>query len=280
MPGRYAQGVAFLIGQQNEALRRGDAEALAKAGERLARFMAASVAAASGAAQAQASCRERPPALAAEIAEPMARAAGPAPASQAAPTSTTNRYSIASATLAEAYAYLVQHLPGTKQEPEFMLAVSGTMVDEVRTLDRLIEVRMDCQSFGQAAFDMQDFTRIAVALFEHGQELHAVFHSHRFGGVPTPSGTDMRLQSVLEEGGEQSGYPAIQAIFSEDGYVRFFAKERPFRIEIHGTGVRPVDGQPNTFRIVQFSTLPHPAPAAATAGRGDGVRSLPAPARR
>ena len=102
---------------------------------------------------------------------------------------------------------------------------------------------------------MQDFTRIAVSLHEHGQALHAIFHSHRFTGPPHPSGTDDRLQRIIEEG----GYPAIQAVFSEDGYVRFFARQRKFAVEVHGKGVKSVER--DLFRIVQFSALPHPASA-------------------
>lgn len=183
-----------------------------------------------------------------------------------------HRYVISSATLAEAHAYLTQHRPGARSEPEYMLAVTGILVDSVRTLERLIEVRMSQQSSGRASFDMQAFMEIALTLYEHGQHLHAVFHSHRFAGPPAPSGTDTRLQGILEEG----GYPAIQAVFSEDGWVRFFANNRQFTIEIHGTGATVIDGHPNTFRIVQFDTLPHPAVAAAPRGRIDSLRSLQA----
>jgi len=198
--------------------------------------------------------------------------ATPAPPARGEPSPKTHRYVISSATLAEAYAYLTQHRPGAHPEPEYMLAVTGILVDGVRTLERLIEVKMSHQSSVRACFDIQAFMKIALTLYEHGQHLHAVFHSHRFAGPPAPSGTDTRLQGILEEG----GYPAIQVVFSEDGWVRFFANDRQFAIEIHGTGAEAIDGQPNTFRIVQFDTLPHPAVAPATRGRGDGLRSLQA----
>lgn len=187
-----------------------------------------------------------------------------------------HRYVVSSATLAEAHAYLTQHLPGAHNEPEWMLAVSGVEVNGVRTLERLIEVRLASQSFGQASFDMEDFTRVAVLLHEHGLALHAILHSHRFGGPPSPSATDTRLQATLEEG----GYPAIQAVFSEDGYVRFFANERRFVVHVYGKGVVPVHGSPALYRIVQFGTLPHPAAASAAPRRGAGLRSLPASAGR
>jgi proteasome lid subunit RPN8/RPN11 len=272
LPGRHAQGVALLLEQQGEALRWGNAAEVAQATEALEQYLEASTAAEAAARRAFASslAKRRAP----EIGETRPGPSGvvtaqvsPRSALAAAPY----RYVIGSSTLAEAYGFLVQHLPGSRSEPEFMLAVTGVVVDGVRTLERLIEVPMDHQSFGKASFDMQAFNKIANLLYEHDQHLHAVFHSHRFSGPPAPSGTDKRLQTTLEE-----GYPAIQAVFSEDGYVRFFANQRPFAIEIHGKGVTPVDGQPNTFRITQFGTLPHASPAAAARGRGDGVRPISA----
>ena len=155
-----------------------------------------------------------------------------------------------------------------------MLAVTGLKRDHMLTLEHLIEVRLATQSGGQASFDMQDFTRVAVSLHEHGQALHAIFHSHRFSGPTHPSGTDDHLQRILEEG----GYPAIQAVFSEDGYVRFFARQRQFAVEVHGKGVERVEKY--LYRIIHFSTLPHPALATQGATRGDSLRSLPARAGR
>jgi hypothetical protein len=162
-------------------------------------------------------------------------------------------YCMASMTIAEAYAYLTQRLAIKNSEPEWMLAVSGLKHGDLYTLENLVEVRLSSQSVAQASFDMKDFTRIAVALYDHGQALHAIFHSHRFKGPPQPSGIDHNLQRILDEG----GYPAIQAVFSEDGYVRFFA-HKEFSIEIYGKGVVPLEHQTHLYRIVQFSTLPHP----------------------
>lgn len=177
----------------------------------------------------------------------------PAPAPAPAPAGPP-AYCIASTTLAEALAYLTRRLPGTHGEPEWMLAVTGLKLGNLRTLENLIEVQLASQSAGQAAFDINDFTRIAVLLHEHGQALHAIFHSHRFKGMPHPSGVDNTLQRILEEG----GYPAIQAVFSEDGYVQFFA-HRPYTLEVHGKGVMCIDQQTGLYRIIQFDTLPHPA---------------------
>lgn len=194
----------------------------------------------------------------------------PAPAPTPSPGAgeTLDIYWISSATLAEAYRFLTQRLPATGQEPEWMLAVTGIRNGHIRTLEHLIEVKLASQSAGQASFDMQDFTRIAVSLHEHGQALHAIFHSHRFSGPPHPSAVDDRLQRLLEEG----GYPAIQAVFSEDGYVRFFARQRRFAVQVYGKGVTCIDRAHFLYRLVHFSTLPHPI----IAGDQRALRSLPA----
>ncbi len=159
-------------------------------------------------------------------------------------------YIVSPLTLATAYAQLRRHHPGTQEEPEWMLAVTGVKHEQMRTLEQLIEVKLAKQSAVTAAFDMQDFTRIATTLYEKSQALHAIFHSHRFRGQPQPSPVDWRLQEILDQG----RYPAIQAVFSEDGYVRFFAR-RPFTVVVSGKGVDCVD--PNTFlyRITHFGTL-------------------------
>lgn len=155
------------------------------------------------------------------------------PSVPAASTDTTT-YRISSATLAAAYRYLTQRLPDRADaEPEWLLVVSGLKLPTgERTLETLIEIQLQQQDSSRAAFDMAAFTATAVTLHAHGQALHAIFHSHRFAGPPGPSGVDKALQRQLD-----AGYPAIQAVFSEDGYVRFFGGARPWQIEVHGRGV-------------------------------------------
>lgn len=173
----------------------------------------------------------------------------PAPAAAAKPTDNTT-YWISSATLATAYQYLLQKLPNGG-EPEWMLAVTGIKLPNgTRTLEHLMAIKLNRQNGVQAAFDMADFTRVAVMLHEHGQALHAILHSHRFAGPPGPSGVDLALQRQLDGG----GYPAIQAVFSEDGYVRFFAGAKPWQVQVHGSGVESCG--PGLWRIVERSVLP------------------------
>lgn len=197
----------------------------------------------------------------------------PAPAVPDLPSAEPS-YLVSSPVLAQAKALLTRHLPGAGSEPEWMLAVTGVKQASLHTLEHLIEVKLASQSSTKAAFDMQDFARIVMELQEQGLALHAIFHSHRFAGPPHPSGVDWHLQDLLDKG----GYPAIQAVFSEDGYVRFFAR-RPFSVTVYGKGVEDVDQESALYRITNFGTIPHAGDSSASRRDGIALRPLSAYSR-
>jgi hypothetical protein len=239
-----ADGAARRVRRLRLALSAGDVQAAQAFREELAGFMETAEAALA-----------LVPRLGTIVELPAADPALLEEAKPAAPASSPGvvTYWISSAALAQAHAFLVQHLPGGGGEPEWMLAATGLKWDGLRTLEHLIAVRLATQSGARASFDIQHFTAVALTLHGHGQQLHAVLHSHRFKGPPQPSGVDMRLQSVLDE------YPAIQAVMSEDGWVRFFGGERRFAVQVYGKGVKTDGKDPFLFRIVDFDTLPEPA---------------------
>jgi hypothetical protein len=84
-----------------------------------------------------------------------------------------------------------------------------------------------------------------IELDRQGERLLAVLHSHPGHGesATKPSSVDQTTQ----EGLEKMGYPAIGAIFSRDGFVRFFSVNRPFRVAVSGTGVERVGDR--VFRV-------------------------------
>lgn len=185
------------------------------------------------------------------------------------PVAETPVYVVSPVTLAQAFAHLTPRLPESGEEPEGMLAVTGVQQGGWRTLEHLIDVPLAKQSAATASFDMRQFARIAITLYEKGLALHAIFHSHRFAGQPQPSSVDWRLQDLLDQG----GYPAIQAVFSEDGYVRFFAR-RPFSVTVAGKGVQCVDQAASLFKLFHFDTLPGPGDALAHRPAGAALRPL------
>ncbi|MGQ9493709.1 MAG: hypothetical protein ACUVR2_08115 [Anaerolineae bacterium] len=161
-------------------------------------------------------------------------------------------YCVSSMTLHQCYQHLMQSKPNTNEEPEWMLAVTGLRIGPFLTLEHWLTVTLSHQSRAQAAADTGAFTQLMLKLDTFGQALHAIFHSHRFNGPPRPSGIDLNLQKTLE----QASYPAIQAVFSQDGYVRFFAWARPFEMLVYGQGVEKYERF--LYRLDQIGKIRNP----------------------
>ena len=148
------------------------------------------------------------------------------------------RYRIGSLFLKECFDYL------TSSPEEVIHLVTGMELEKnLFILDRLEKVEYRA-SIVEAKADVKDLFKKLIELDEkYGHLLLAVFHSHPFGGVAgtCPSGIDRKLQDSLEA----SGYKAIQAVFSQDGYIRFFSNKLDFEIEVYGKGIEKINGQGN-----------------------------------
>lgn len=95
---------------------------------------------------------------------------------------------------------------------------------------------------------VEDSSNIAAlaALDRWGMPLVAHFHSHPGRGPDAtfPSGTDRRFQERLERG----SHIAIGAIFSQDGFVRFFAgDESRFEVSVFGNQIKEIGT--NVYKI-------------------------------
>jgi hypothetical protein len=79
---------------------------------------------------------------------------------------------------------------------------------------------------------------LLIKLEQFGHRLLGHFHSHPGNGASatTPSVTDTNFQRRLET----AGYPTVAAIFSRDGFLRFFRLDRPVEVRIHGTRVEAI----------------------------------------
>lgn len=159
-------------------------------------------------------------------------------------------YGMDSTFLAKCWRWLVQDnhqsLPADKkrfgysilnQDPEWACLVTGMRINGIRMLTEPIRVQFSYQSVGGIKFELDDYHHALHNLQRWGYSLHAIFHSHRFNGPVSPSQIDLNSQRQLLE----PIYPTIQAVFSEDGYIRFFSAERPFSIKIFGKGVTHVE---------------------------------------
>lgn len=121
-------------------------------------------------------------------------------------------------------------------------------------MDKVEKIKFQANPVGAKA-EMSDLSLKLIEMDEtYGHLLLGVFHSHPFEGATgtQPSGTDRRLQETLEH----SGYEAIQAIFSRDGYLRFFSNQLNFEIEIYGKGVEKIEKgdeeHEKIYRLVNF----------------------------
>jgi len=123
----------------------------------------------------------------------------------------------------------------TADQSEQFSFITGVEIAGALVLDQLIELEHDKRTqLGVTA--NADFThQLLIRLEQFGHRLLAHFHSHpgRGPGSTHPSGIDEKFQERLERAGHQT----VAAIFSRDGFVRFFRLDGKFEIEVFGEGV-------------------------------------------
>ncbi len=144
-------------------------------------------------------------------------------------------YLMSSRFLIECFDYLSQ------REVESMHFVTGHEIENrnVRVLDKVLEVEHEEQSIVSARADDESVRKTLIHLYENNLRLLGYFHIHPGSGPGStnPSDKDLTLENKLERG----GYEAIGAIFSRDGYIRFFsANTKNYEIQISGEGVEKI----------------------------------------
>jgi proteasome lid subunit RPN8/RPN11 len=142
-------------------------------------------------------------------------------------------YIVSSLFLAESFRYLV------RDPAEDMHFVTGCELGPVRVLERLVDFDKAERTTVRVAGKPASTHQALIGLEAKGHRLTAWMHSHPGlgAGATRPSSTDLDHQRRLEQG----RYPAIGAIFSRDGWVRFFSAGTPFRVDVFGAGVRRAD---------------------------------------
>ena len=154
-------------------------------------------------------------------------------------------YVASSRFLHDCHAYLVQRQAEHPRD-EWLLLVTGSKHENTVHLDTRFAPMLEAQSAAYVRADPFSTRDILIDMHEYGEQLHAIFHSHRFTGPQTPSSTD-EMNHRRHEGGR---YAIITGIFSEDGYVTFWNTGRPvFTVVVSGKGVQPVDGSGKRFRL-------------------------------
>lgn len=127
----------------------------------------------------------------------------------------------------------------TADKKEQFFFITGSEVDGSLVLDQICTFEHLSRTEAGVVGDPKSTHRVLARLEQFGHRLLAHFHSHPGHGIAStgPSGTDTNYQASLE----RSGYCTVAAIFSRDGYVRFFRLDQNFELQIHGTGVEHVE---------------------------------------
>lgn len=128
----------------------------------------------------------------------------------------------------------------TADNKEQFIFITGPEIDGVMVLSKFYTFGHVSRTELGVVGDPKSTHRLLGRLGEFGHRLLAHFHSHPGKGPEStsPSGTDNKYQARLEE----AGCNAVAAIFSRDGYVRFFRLDQKFELQIHGAGVEHVSG--------------------------------------
>lgn len=154
-------------------------------------------------------------------------------------SSGSNRFAVSSLFLHECFREV------TADENEQMYFVTGMEVEGVFVLDQRADFLKEKRTFGAVVADTRSTHRLLIKLEQFRHRLLGHIHSHPgFGPDSTrPSGTDHDFQKRLET----AGHVAVAAIFSRDGFVRFFRLDNNFEIEVFGNGV--TQHARNIFRL-------------------------------
>jgi len=157
--------------------------------------------------------------------------------------SAVKQYTVSSLFLHECFKAL------TADRDEQFFFLTGAVVDGIHVLDQMLEFKHNKRSIVGVVGNHADTHRLLIKLEQFGHRLLAHFHSHPGNGLDAthPSGTDTGFQKRLED----AGYPTVAAIFSRDGYVRFFRLDDDLEIEIYGSGVEQ-HGK-NSFHLTKVS---------------------------
>jgi hypothetical protein len=153
-----------------------------------------------------------------------------------------NRFTVSSLFLHECFKEL------TADKNEQFIFITGSEVNGTYVLDQKITPEHERRTPGGVKADPRSTHRVLILLEKFKHRFLAHFHSHpgNGAGATHPSGIDEGFQKRLES----AGHLAVAAIFSRDGYVRFFRLDRSFEIEIYGEGVEK--HEENVYRLTHL----------------------------
>ena len=127
--------------------------------------------------------------------------------------------------------------------------LTGPRIGNVNVLDRIVDFEKEVQTSVFAKGKSGSVSKVLIELAKHEHKLLGCFHVHPGNGATAtlPSSTDLTLQQNFDRG----GYKVLHAIFSRDGYVRFYSS-LDFEIQIYGKGLE-VKNDGELYRFVEVS---------------------------
>lgn len=136
----------------------------------------------------------------------------------------------------------------TADQSEQFSFITGVELDGTLVLNQLLELEHDKRNLVGVTANSGFTHRLLIRLERFKHRLLAHFHSHPGNGAEAtkPSGIDERFQTRLEK----AGHLAIAAIFSRDGFIRFFRVDGEFEVEVFGEGVER--REENIFKLTKF----------------------------
>lgn len=136
----------------------------------------------------------------------------------------------------------------TADQSEQFSFITGVEIEGAFVLNQLLELEHDKRTPGGVTAQPGFTHRLLITLERFKHRLLAHFHSHPGKGPESthPSGIDEAFQTRLEKG----GHLAVAAIFSRDGFIRFFRMDGKFDVEVFGEGVQKYDH--NIFQLTHI----------------------------
>jgi hypothetical protein len=153
-----------------------------------------------------------------------------------------SRYVISSLFLHECFKDL------TADSREGFFFITGILVNGAYVLNKKVEFQHQKRTAVAVVGQLSSTHNLLIKLEQFGHRLLGSFHSHPGKGQDAthPSGIDQKFQKRLEDG----GHVAVAAIFSRDGYVRFFRMDKEPEIEVYGKGVEKHER--NLYRLTNL----------------------------
>lgn len=128
--------------------------------------------------------------------------------------------------------------------------LTGPQVGNIVILDRIVDFEKEIQSPVFAKGKSDSVQKVLIELDKYKHKLHGCFHIHPGTGANAtlPSNIDFELQKTLDRG----GYKVLHAIFSRDGYIRFYSSLN-VQIQTYGKGVEIEDEREKLYRLIEVS---------------------------